>query len=264
MRVLQTLENPRHLGPIASLLIDRKRAWVLGGTAAGYLVLWDLRFGLRVRTWRVGANTGTSGEGIGVAGLALHPTRGKGRYVVVAIQSRVDAGPLHSAEDSTDNGSTQAEVWDIEQGVLVERFVSLSPGSDPLNTIPTTRTATETPGTEEDTSPASAIATLVRARQAGNEAYARPSTASSVPSTPPSAEARVLLMGVDLGGAPPRGEMVVDLSIEGASTSRRRGFMITGAEDRRIRFWDLSKIEASVVLSGPPSDSADERPSYTS
>jgi phosphoinositide-3-kinase regulatory subunit 4 len=255
MRVLQTLENPRHLGPITSLLLDKKRAWVLVGTAAGYLALWDLRFGLRVRVWQAGTSSSTPSEHTSVVALALHPTRGKSRHVVVAIQSRAETGTVRSGQDAEEGASTQAEVWDIEQGTLVERFVSLQPGA-----------AVSTPSAtavSDDTSPAAAIAALVKARQAASETYVRPSTISAPPALP-SAETRALLVGTDLGGISHRGEVVMDLAVEGVASTRRRGFMITGAEDRAIRLWDLAKTEHSTLLSNSPLDGADERPSYSS
>jgi phosphoinositide-3-kinase regulatory subunit 4 len=260
MRVLQTLENPRHLGPITSLLVDKKRAWVLVGTAAGFLALWDLRFGLRVRAWQVGPLASVTGDHVSVVDMALHPTRGKARHVVVALQSRVDTTSIRSRQDTSDGVSTQAEVWDIERGTLVERFVSLQPGAS----VPSPPTGTGIPSSNADeTTPAAAIAALVKARQAGADAYVRPSNAGTAP-VPPSAEARTLLLGTDLGGASHRGEMVVDLAVDGVTATRRRGFMITGAEDRRIRLWDLAKTESSTLLSTPPADGGDERPVYAS
>ncbi|QSZ34264.1 hypothetical protein DSL72_005854 [Monilinia vaccinii-corymbosi] len=40
------------------------------------------------------------------------------------------------------------------------------------------------------------------------------------------------------------------------------GFIITGSSDRKIRFWDLSQVESSVVVSGLETDEL--KPSYTS
>ena len=39
-----------------------------------------------------------------------------------------------------------------------------------------------------------------------------------------------------------------------------RGFMVCGSEDRKIRLWDLGKVERSVVLSTP--DEEGEKPTY--
>lgn len=261
MRVVQSMENPRHLGAITALLVDRKRTWVLTGTATGVLILWDLRFGLRVRTWRVGtASSLGSVEGPDISSLALHPTRGKGRWVIVALQSRT---PAHSELEGIESESTQAEVWDIEHGILVERYLSMQTTPSQDNSEVLSQPPTEASVPAEDISPAAAIAALVRMRQAEAEAYARP-VMTGGPPPPPSAESRALLVGVDLGGAAPRSDMIVDLSVEGANTPRRRGYMITGAADRRLRLWNLNQVDTSVVLSGPPSESVDESPLYSS
>lgn len=56
MRALQTLQNPRHYGPITCLCIDRKRTWIIVGTSTGVLTLWDRRFGLLLKGWHVGVS----------------------------------------------------------------------------------------------------------------------------------------------------------------------------------------------------------------
>jgi phosphoinositide-3-kinase regulatory subunit 4 len=261
MRVVQSMENPRHLGAITALLVDRKRTWVLTGTATGVLILWDLRFGLRVRTWRVGiASSFGSAEGPNILSLAPHPTKGKGRWVIVALQSRT---PAHSETEGIESESTQAEVWDIEHGILVERYLSTQTAPSQDNSEPLSQSPPEASVPAEDISPAAAIAALVRMRQVEAEAYARP-VMTGGPPPPPPAESRALLVGVDLGGAAPRSDMIVDLSVEGVNTPRRRGYMITGAADRRLRLWNLNQVDNSVVLSGPPSEAVDESPLYSS
>jgi phosphoinositide-3-kinase regulatory subunit 4 len=236
MRIQQTLENARQHGPITALLLDRKRAWVLVGTAAGALSLWDLRFGLLLRTWRAAG---------GVHALALHPTKGRGRWAVVALQSQT-LGALDSGE------STLTEVWDVESGTLVERFVALAPGA----AAPRAEPAASAP-LEPEPSPAAAIAALVRARQTA-EPFAR----RAGEPLPPSAEARAILLGTDFGGQSlPHRADVVDLNTSDAPRTRTtRGFMLTGSEDRKLRLWDLAKVERTVVLSGLDVD--EERPVY--
>jgi phosphoinositide-3-kinase regulatory subunit 4 len=238
MRVQQTLENARQHGPITALLLDRKRSWVLVGTVSGALCLWDLRFGLLLRSWRAGGR---------VHALSLHPTKGRGRWAVAALQSQ-SLGALDSGE------STLAEVWDVERGALVERFVARMSGAQPPPTEPT-----PDPFLDVDASPAAAIAALVCARQTA-EPYAR--RVGELP--PPSAEARALVLGTDFGGqALPHRADVVDLSTAEAPRTRvARGFMLTGSEDRKLRLWDLAKVERTAVLSGL--DSEGERPAYQS
>jgi phosphoinositide-3-kinase regulatory subunit 4 len=52
MRVLLTMEHPIYSGPITTICPDRRHAWVVTGTASGVLTLWDIRFGLMIKTWK--------------------------------------------------------------------------------------------------------------------------------------------------------------------------------------------------------------------
>jgi hypothetical protein len=53
-----------------------------------------------------------------------------------------------------------------------------------------------------------------------------------------------------------------DIASESGSSSRSagRGFMLSGSEDRKIRLWDLGRVERTSVLSGLESEQ--ERPSF--
>ena len=53
---------------------------------------------------------------------------------------------------------------------------------------------------------------------------------------------------------------IVDLSADVPSSNRNRGFIVSGSEDRRVRLWDVSRVErTSVLVSAEPEN---ERPSY--
>lgn len=148
------------------------------------------------------------------------------------------------------------EVWDIGKSLLVETFVmrkgersgDADDAIEPHGLI----------GVDADTSPSAAIAALVRARQAGEDtSYSQQQLLAS-----PAADVRALVVGMEFGGhshtAPPAGE--------GASSSKgsgRGGFMITASEDRKIRLWDLGKIERSTLLCGVEMETGNEKkPTY--
>ncbi|KAG1795617.1 uncharacterized protein HD556DRAFT_1471709 [Suillus plorans] len=84
MRVLQHMQNPRHFGPITCMCLDRKRMWILVGTSMGVLSLWDRHFGLLMKSWQVGKSS--SGKFARVNQCIIHPTKGKGTWVTVAIE----------------------------------------------------------------------------------------------------------------------------------------------------------------------------------
>lgn len=116
-------------------------------------------------------------------------------------------------------------------------------------------------------SPAAAIATLVDARYQGGPANASKNGGSSqitqrdeaLPA--PSHDIRAIVAGVDFGHSGVHRSEIVDLSTDAPTSSRNsRGFMVTGSEDRRVRLWDLSKLERTSVVAGPESEH--DKPSY--
>ncbi|KAH9474804.1 Phosphoinositide 3-kinase regulatory subunit 4 [Psilocybe cubensis] len=247
MRILQTMENPRHYGPITSMCIDRKRAWIVVGTSTGVLTLWDKRFGLLIRSWHVGA--AAAGRSNRIHQCAIHPSKGRGKWVIVALES---------SKKSADRTSTQlVEVWDIENAVLMETFMTrVGSPTDPVPEPP------QVTGTDAETTPAAAIAALVRSRQnSGNQHDPSRSSPREELPQPPAPDVRALVVGSDFGGYStiPRSEFAELDSTSARPTSR--GFVITGSDDWKIRLWDLGKLDRTAVLSGIENES--ETPSYS-
>jgi phosphoinositide-3-kinase, regulatory subunit 4 len=165
MRVLQQMSNPVHFGVITCTCVDSGRTWLVTGTQGGILTLWDLRFGLRLRSWRVGTSSGSQ-TSMCIHQCVIHPTAGKRTLVVVSITPR----PLSSQPSSVDNAKALIEVWDISKPALVESFATREV-SDPHHGLPSL-TPTFTPELEtsvqpEMTTPAEAIVAFVRARKPG-------------------------------------------------------------------------------------------------
>ncbi|KAF5350674.1 hypothetical protein D9756_008730 [Leucocoprinus leucothites] len=261
MRVLQKMENPRQYGPITCMCMDRKRTWIIVGTSAGVLTLWDRRFGLMLKSWHVGVSISTSGRSVRVHQCIVHPAKGRGKWVMVAVEA-----PKKSSPDRMT--TNLVEVWDIEKSVLVETFVTRTGAmSDPLPE------PQETAATSADTTPAAAIAALVRARQNQSQSGMTDSHERRLPGglagvnktellPSPSPDVRAMVAGLDFGGyhMAQRSEFN-DLMVDSnPSKGGGKGFMITGSEDRKIRFWDLGRIERTAVLSGLESEQ--ERPSF--
>ncbi|TDL19537.1 ARM repeat-containing protein [Rickenella mellea] len=254
MRILQSMENPRHAGPIVSLCVDRKRTWLIAATLTGVMSLWDLRFGLRLRIWRAGSSVPT--QTVRIHECVIHPTKGRGRWIIVAL------GGVDSRLGSA--GSLLMEVWDIETVTLVETFVTRSTSSE---NVPE---STETPTVDAEMSPAAAITNLVnsRPRGEGNDAPRQPMSPfndfSGNAQVRPSSAIRAMVVGVDFGGisSAPRPDFI-DLTTENTSQGRPKessGYMLTGSEDCVLRFWDLNHTDKSTVLSSPEEN---EKPTFS-
>lgn len=260
MHVLETMENPRHYGAITCLCVDRKRAWLIAGTANGVLSLWDLRFGMLLKSWRVGASSGETAKSSRIYQILLHPTQGKGRWVMVAFET---AKPITPGVE-TSSPTTLIEVWDIEKTLLMETYATreiVAGGSGADGELPQ---PTEVTGEPTEVNPATAIAALVRSRQQSkmplDRLPKRPAQSGSpgdVPWIRPSLDVRTMVVGSDLGGHSSKLELE---SSTGGRSSGGRGFIISGSEDRKMRLWDLARVERSAVLSGAETEV--EKPGY--
>lgn len=248
MAITQRMQNPRHHGPITAMCVDKKRTWVLVGTSTGVLTLWDRRFGLLLKSWHVGV--ASVGRSVRIHQCVLHPTKGKGKYVMVAIEATTGGGRT----DLTN----LVEVWDIEASVLVDTFVTRM-ASDLAPVKPVTMT-----GVDANNTAAEAIASLVRQHQmASTSSVAGAVSDDGVvkPSTAP--DVRALVVGTEFGGHQHRGELFDSGLDSGAGPSQRsgvRGFMITGSEDCKIRYWGMGRPERSCVLNGLETET--DKPAY--
>jgi phosphoinositide-3-kinase regulatory subunit 4 len=159
------------------------------------------------------------------------------------------------------------EVWDIEKTILVETYSTREVGPNSNDEIPQPVAVSGRP-TEEN--PAAAIAALVRSRQQARNSLDRLAAKRPQPLDTPgpaSPDTCAMIVGHDFGGSSTfyKSVVPVDLTsdpntIDRSSMARGPAFMITGSEDRKLRMWDLNRIERSVVLSG--SETYPERPSY--
>ncbi|KAI0058381.1 ARM repeat-containing protein [Artomyces pyxidatus] len=249
MRVLQTMEHPSHSGPITAMCLDRKRAWVVTGTASGILTLWDIRFGLLLKTWKVSA--ATNGRAARIYQCVVHPTRGKGRWIMVATEA------TRSLSETVP--TALIEVWDLEATRLVETYGT--------RTVAKPSVAMEEPqelaGGDAEPTAAAAIAALVRARQQGvvPGLMARRASAEAISPGSTSPDVRALVVGNEFGGHSAVHRVTVSsLNAEGAAVAGR-GFMVSGSEDRKLRLWDLGRVDRTTVLSGLESES--DRPTYS-
>jgi phosphoinositide-3-kinase regulatory subunit 4 len=250
MRVLQQLDNPIHFGGIATMCLDKDRTWLVTGTLSGMLVLWDLRFGLLLRSWKVGASI-QPGIATRVHACSIHPVQSQ--WVVVASETRPYPGDIQ--------GTVLVEIWNVETGQLVECLVTREPpktnhGRDAAVVAPTINLS----AAPTSSSPADAIAMLVHSRGVkGREEGLSATEEIAADRRVWQPDVRTLTVGLKFGGQNDAPMLTVreDFVLTGGryTTPDRQqraevGFIITGSEDRKLRLWHLGRVERSVLISG--------------
>lgn len=194
-----------------------------------------------------------------------HPSKGKGRWVIVAVESSEEEGR------EKEGGETVTEVWDIDRGIKVEEFKVLSPAqSSTLSSSPpplTRRMTLETTFAlpEARLDPSAAIEALL-ASSAPLTRYPRlPAPENDLPQSNHTTYPRVraFLAGTQYATATNdfRGTHSGELVEAEGIVKRDMGYLITGGGDRKLRYWDLGRPSGSAVVSGLDID--EERPVYS-
>jgi phosphoinositide-3-kinase regulatory subunit 4 len=207
--------------------------------------LWDLRFGLLLRSWSIGPRK--------IEKIALHPSKGKGRWIVVAAE-----GEELEGKRSRKQGTIVAEVWDLEQGSKVEEFrIVASEQAATSSAALSNRTNMLLPN---DELPSSTMHETTLDPAAAIEALLASSTAPPTKSSTRPAEQtpshivpsiRSFIIGTDYSLQPTARPSVGNPdSVESREGRKDGGFFLTGGEDRKLRFWDLSRAAKSAVVSG--------------
>ncbi len=201
MTLLFVLENPVHHGTPTAFCIDRKRNWLCLATSHGVLDLWDLRFKMRLKGWGVPGKSA-------IYRVAIHPTKGRGRWVCVAGGT----------------GQGEVTVWDLERTLCREIY-----------------------------------------RVGGNKEGPRGYDAWDVDTDKPEGMLGRFATNIETFSSR-TGDRGVRAMITGTSATEdqrdvRFAFMITAGSDKKLRFWDLARVEGSVVYSGLQVDEG--RPTFS-
>jgi phosphoinositide-3-kinase regulatory subunit 4 len=204
-----------------------------------------------LKNWKVGCSSSAdAAKSFRIHQMVLHPTQGKGHWIMVAFET---TKPTPGGADIS-SPTTLIEVWDIEKTSLMATYATretVAGGSTADEELPQPAEAT---GEPTEVNPATAIAALVRSRQQSRASLdrlsKRPAQNGSTGDPPlvrPPVDVRTMVVGCDLGG---HSSKVEPDSSTGGRSLGGRGFMISGSEDRKLRLWDLARIERSAVLSG--------------
>ena len=160
------------------------------------ITLWDLRFGLKLRSWRAGgdgpssAMSATSFCPATIHRITLYPTSNKRTRIIVAIAPTPFRPPSSSPlSPSEPTAQTIIEVWDVARVTLVESFViDESGGKSIASATGDGFTAAQlqfaSAVSNEGTSAADAIAAFVRARKAAQKQSHSPASPSDDSGSP--------------------------------------------------------------------------------
>ncbi|KAH9814833.1 hypothetical protein DFH28DRAFT_1126757 [Melampsora americana] len=251
MRRVQTLHSPVYLGPLTCLCVGPQKIWSVAGTTRGYLTLWDLRFGLLLRSWKVAEGP--------IQQLSLHPTQGKGRWIIVSAQFIFD-------EEKHKKPTPILQVWDLDNNKLVESFVVSNTSAEVavdrfraeyeqhhVGLHPTANNRPKANPNAHDLDPSSAIEAFL-AQNTIDEPASRKSLDPEALKYPPhlSTVYSFVVGSQSYDSTSSSGELVPMPEEMGMKRglSKPAGYIVTAGEDRMIRFWDLSAVERSSTVSG--------------
>lgn len=209
MALKQRLQHPLELGPVSAVCPTTH--WIMVGTVTGALSLWDLRFGLLVKSW--------SSRG-GITALALHPSRGRGRWVMASLNRNPD--------DPAGADTPLVETYDIETGKLMEEY-------ETRTSRPQAGARAPTLGRDVLQTKSELIAELAGGRGG------LPSTASY-----DLASVEALLVGETFSSL----SQVVRDKDDAGQDKARPGWMVTAGTDRVIRYWDVARPSEGFVVCG--------------
>lgn len=232
MTVVKRFQHPLERGIITATCANASFAVV--ATELGILSLWDLRFGLLVKSWRASRP---------VTSAQFHPARGKGLWVILGLRRQENSAPILEVHDI--ETSRVVEVFEIRQTKPSSRAPVVASSSHLDDSIPSKQeliarlAQVEDPPSRHDdaeSAEASGAAAIpsVLALTVGNKLQSMAAASRDGDGS--------LLMSVPEGGA------------LGSATAAPPGFVVTAGEDRVVRYWDLVKPSEGMVVCGSPKE----------
>lgn len=223
MQLLYTLHNPVQHGTPTSFCIGQNHLWLLLGTSHGCLDLWDLRFRVRLKGWRMPTTTP-------VHRVYLHPAPpekpAEGRE-----QGPKKLQKLVCVAGGTELG--EVTVWDLETGSCAGAFRT-SAASSPAEEAKRQESIRTYALTDLDAEPRSSMLSQL--------------AASKPLEAPNNQEPRQQAV---------RAMAVGNLSST-ASGAPAESYFLTGDTDLNVTLWDLDRIERSCIVNGPGASHSDK------
>lgn len=215
MSIIYSLQNPVEHGAPTTFCIQKRRQWLVIGTAHGVLDLWDLRFHLRLRSW-------TTRNPSPVTHITLHPGRRTNQKQKICVAGFTDPGHV--------------SIWDLEKAICTELYHVVSTDL-PASSSSRLRTADfELLNVDEERS-SGAAATSARILGA----------VSLDPNLNPSTLANDSKTEVGQGSVR---SFQVSMHIPPDGADPRYSYLVSAGPDWKVRFWDTAKLESSCVVNG--------------
>lgn len=216
MEIKTRFQHPLELGVVTAMCSSAHGLVI--GTSTGSLSLWDLRFGLLLKSWRA------SGP---ITAIQLHPSKGRARWIMVSTDRKKE-GPI-------------VESYDIETGKLVEIY-------EIRTTRPTSKNPPPIEGPEPPLSKEEYIADILGSNATSTETSEEIGDLS-IPSV------ISLIVGTSFAALANREEAIMLMSVpESKAVGTNSGWMITAGEDRVVRYWDLGNVSDGFVICGSPKE----------
>ena len=223
MEIATRFQHPLEHGVVTTVCPSTH--WIIVGTDSGTLSLWDLRFGLLLKSWRASG---------GITAVQVHPSRGKGRWIAVSTdRGQASDGPI-------------VEVYDVETAKLAEMFEVRTTRPSSKNTPPSVNDPAE-----PAKSKAEYVAELAARREAINASL------GDVDQNTATSSVMSLIVGQSFASLIPRedeGSMLTSVPESKAVGAGTPGWMVTAGEDRVVRYWDLAKVAEGFVICGSPKE----------
>ncbi|CAK7270816.1 Serine/threonine-protein kinase [Sporothrix epigloea] len=224
MTLVFDLANPVHHGTPTCFVVDRRRHWLVVATSHGVLDLWDLRFKMRLKGWGIPGGTP-------IYRLAIHPSKGRGRWLCVAGGT----------------GQGEVTVWDLEKTLCREVYRTSASSAPATTSKDGSAKHNYEPWDVDEDRPEGMLSRFATSIDPAGISGATGTTAP----TP---------LGGDKGV---RAMVVGSTADDERPRDVRHAFIVTGGSDKKLRFWDLGHIENSSVYSGADDSTLSGRSTFS-
>lgn len=252
MEIKHNMQQSAEFGHISAIYVDLRYNWFVTGTSEGILTLWDLRYQIAVRQW--------SGQGR-VLLIQGHPGNISGNWIVVSYGSR-----RSEASDSDSSIGPILFVYDVATSNIAQVVAVSQDGDASLSALRQVTTSAQSPLRDDGKASASKIQSIAeREDDVTSELDPFTQEAASGKDRPhrdilavhciqcsrTNSSLETGLRTVHEAAGTSQGKFVDEYT---GHTMRQAALMITAGEDRIVRLWNMSHINASTVISGSGKD----------